>query len=235
MTVSNHAKYFFSLFLITTFLFSHSIAQNTPDSVQAAPVFQTQDEGFKAKYVFLSLLIPGGGEWFLNHRTSAKILLGTEVALWTGYFGTRSYVNILQQDFEAYAAVHARVNTANKDDQYWIDVGNSGNIYDFNEQKRVERDLEATYPENDENYWQWDSQENRYKYNDMRFKRHDWKRRLNFVVGGLILNRLVSAIDVIRILRRGKKEGSQHSYLYFDYQDTHLHGEVYRLNMNIHW
>ncbi len=188
------------------------------------------------KHVLYSLILPGAGEWVMGERGMAKFFFGTEFLLWAGYFGTRSYVNVLEDNFHAYAAANAGVDARNKSDQYWIEIGSAENIYKYNEQKRVERRLSDTYPENDFYYWQWESRDARSEYNDLRVKHHDWKRRATFVISGLILNRLVSAIDVVRLLKKQKKsEAKQSSNLYFNYLNDKTSGEVFRLNLNLRW
>ncbi|NOX38702.1 MAG: hypothetical protein GXO78_14325 [Calditrichaeota bacterium] len=159
-----------------------------------------------ARAILLSLILPGAGEWSLGHRRMAKIFLGAEVALWAGYFGSLAYAEVLRRDYQTFAALHAGVNPAGKDDQYWIDIGNANNIYDFNEKRLVQRNLDAVYMNTREYYWQWDAEENRYRYVDLRLKQHRWKRRATFVIGGMILNRILSTVDVIRIIRKEKKE-----------------------------
>ena len=173
----------------------------------------------------------------MGHKTAAKIFFGSELALWLGYWGSQSYVNVLQRDLESFAALHAGVDAPGKGDQYWIDVGGYLSLDDFNNQKLLERDLEALYADTPENRWQWDSNQNRRDYVLKRFDRLDWKRRVNWVVGGLVLNRLVSAIDVVRLLRKNRDADSlsHKSDLNFVYSHTPYTGEAYRLNLNIVW
>ncbi len=205
-----------------------------PQQKQEQP--DDQQSGFKAKYVFLSLILPGAGEWFMGHKSMGKFFLGTEFVMWAGYFGTRAYGDVLQRDLESYAAVHAGVDVSGKKDQYWIDIGSAENIYLYNEQQRVDRNLAATYKETTYNYWQWDSKGNRSRYNNLRVEQHDWKRRATFMVSGLILNRIVSAIDVVRIISKEKREARERmSRLYFDYRRTPMQGEALCLNMRLRW
>lgn len=236
----NIKKYHIIIILLVAFSLSSAQVLQTPATKfalkQKDQASGSEQPGFKAKYVLLSLILPGAGEYFMGHHTMAKIFVGTEALLWAGYLGARAYANELEGDFQAFAAVHADVNPHNKSDQYWIDIGSAENIYVYNEQKRVERQLKATYPETAANYWQWDSRANRSEYTDLRIQQHDWKRRTTFVISGMILNRLVSAIDVIRIIKKEKRESqSRMSRLYFDYRNNRLQGEVYRLNLSLRW
>lgn len=226
----------FSIFFFATLPAQFYSADGTESRLLQEPVEEEVAPKSGGKYVLLSLVLPGAGEWFLGHKGHAKFFLGTELALWAGYLGTQGYIGVLENDFHSYAAVHAGVTTGGKNDQFWIDIGNSDNIYAYNEKRLVERRLEDVYPEDDAHYWQWDSKTNRDKYNDMRFKQHDWKQRANIIIGGVILNRLVSAIDVIRLIRKEKKaDNTRYSRLYFNYGSNRWEGEVYRLNFRLTW
>ncbi len=205
-------------------------------SLRSAPM----DEGGQAvspqrkgtRAILLSLILPGAGEWSLGHRRMAKLFLGAEVALWAGYFGSLAYAEVLRRDYQTFAALHAGVNPTGKDDQYWIDIGNANNIYDFNEKRLVQRNLDAVYWNTQQYYWQWDDEQNRYRYIDLRLKQHRWKRGATFVIGGMILNRILSTVDVIRIIRKEKKqkETGGRALLYSSYFWHPARGDVVQLH-----
>ena len=164
----------------------------------------TQQSRGGVENVLLSMLIPGLGEWRMGNKRAAKIFMGTEVVMWISYLSTRGYINVVQNDLEAFAASRAGVNTAGKGDQYWIDVGQAESIYAFNESKLLERDLNGRYEEGAGFDWQWQSEEDRTDYRQRRLDRLDWKRRSTFLAGGIVLNHLVSAVDVVRLLRKNR-------------------------------
>ncbi len=187
--------------------------------------------------VVMSLIIPGTGEWAMGHKGLGKVFIGADLLLWLGMFSSDQYVNTLQGDLEGFAAAHANVNTAGKGDQFWIDIGTQESIFAFNRQKLLERDIGATYSEGGEFDWQWDSEANRRVYLERRFNKIDWERTSNILVTGLVLNRIVSAIDVIRLIRKNKKAAEQNalgtnrkSYMRFNYAWNEHQGEVVRFN-----
>ena len=192
--------------------------------------------GSKTKYVLYSLILPGAGQWGMGEKNRAKFFIGAEALLWMGYFSTNAYADVIQKNYQAYAAVHANIEQQDKTEQYWIDIGSADNIYAFNEQQLRERNLEAVYPESDLYYWQWDSQDNQGSYNSLRVQEHDWERRATFIVGALILNRIVSVIDVIRIIHKEKKQPSeQQSSLSLFYHTDRYNEEHYQLKLTISW
>ena len=184
--------------------------------------------------VFLSMLIPGLGEWRSGNKRMAKIFFGTELALWIGYISTEAYISNLQEDMESLAALYAGVNTADKDDQYWIDIGSSLSIYQFNADRLLARDLQGGYEEGGEHDWEWESDERRKEYFARRLNRQDWKRTSTVVVGGIVLNHLISAIDVVRILRgQAALDDERQSMLHMDYKRDIIQGESVRLNLTM--
>ena len=220
---------------------SLSLSQQVPVwSIETQPQDEMEKAEKKApsrtKNILYSLILPGAGQWSMGYKGRAKFFMGTEFLLWVGYFGTQSYANVIQRDYHSYSSVHAGVNTAQKDEQYWIDIGSADNIYTFNEQRLRDRNKEALYPEAATYYWQWDSKDSRKYYNNLRVKEHNWERRATFVVGAFVLNRLVSAIDVVRIIRKeNKKLDNKMSHLHFNYKTTHTGAGVLNLNLSLNW
>jgi hypothetical protein len=187
---------------------------------------------FDSKNILLSLLLPGLGEYVGGERGRAKVFFTSEVILWAGFIGSKAYSNTLKDDYRTYAAIHAGVQTANKGGQYWIDIGNANNIYIFNERRRVQRNLKATYPETDEYSWQWDQQENREEYADLRSKQNKWKNVSTYMIAGLIMNRIISAVDIVYLIRKNKDRDDLYgsSYFHFNYLPESVHGELMQLN-----
>lgn len=186
--------------------------------------------------IFLSLLVPGLGEYAAGNKKAAKFFFGTEILLWSGFYGSQTYLNVLQDDLESYAARHAGVVDADsKGDQYWIDIGLSPDIYAFNANKLLERDLDGRYEENRNNEWVWDSEDNQISYAQKRIDRVDWKKNANLIIGGLVLNRIISAIDVIRIVRKNRNLENQarQSYLNLRYSELAHEGKALRMNLTV--
>ena len=224
-----------SLFIFVNLLYPQASLTNQ-SGLQSDTQLKDEYKLSSKRNILYSLILPGAGEWGMGRKNRAKFFFGTEFLLWVGYFSVKSYTNVLQNNYQSYAAHHAGVITTNKSEQYWIDIGSSLNIYDFNQQKLIERDRSALYPETDLYYWQWDSETSVRKYNEIRLKEHDWEQRATLVVGGLVLNRIISAIDVIWLLRMEKKaQEKQFSQLYFDCKKNQMGEIVYCLNFKMQW
>ena len=224
-------KFFFILAAAILMWTGAAIAQNEPAVMSDREPLAKE---VRFHHVLLSLAIPGAGEWVTGNRRLGKIFMGSEVTLWIGYLASRGYINTLQSDLESFAAANAGVNPADKDDQYWIDIGTSLSIYDFNAQKLLDRNLEDRYEENGNFDWQWASDDLRKDYFQRRLDRQDWRRRSTILAGGIILNHLISAVDVIRLLRKGNKntiDEERQSLLHFNTRRQYDGDEVYALNL----
>lgn len=224
------------LLLLSPFLAAQTAPALSPAALPASAdtLPAAGKKGGQARYVLLSLIIPGAGEWAMGHKGRGKFFIGTEITFWLGLLGSMAYTDALQNDLEAFSAVHAGVNTAGKSDQYWIDVGSAANIFKFNQQRLLDRDIEATYPEGAGFDWQWDSEASRKDYLDKRFRRLDWKRTTTVAVVAVVLNHLVSAIDVIRLVRKeNSREAERRSLLRMNYTRDRYQGDQVRLNLSM--
>jgi hypothetical protein len=241
---------FYVLILLTSMLAATAVAQQQmqfsksllsesggmtadDDSLKNSAVNMSEQRG-GLQHILYSLVLPGLGELAMGNAKMAKVFFGSEAVLLLSLWGAESYIDILQNDLEAFAALNAGVYAKNKNDQYWVDVGTAMSLAEFNHRKLLERDLEALYPETPEYQWQWETNEERVQYVEKRFSRLDWRRRANWIVGGLVLNRLVSAIDVVRLLRKQSGQNAERqSVIYMDYQNNYAGAELYRINLGI--
>ena len=80
---------------------------------------------------------------------------------------------------------------------------NYDNIRDYNQAKLQQRDVDAMYPENDAYAWDWDSETSRKTFESLRLASDTAYKRSLFVIGGVLLNHLISAIDAVRLARKG--------------------------------
>jgi hypothetical protein len=156
----------------------------------------------KGKAFMFSLVLPGAGEYYAGSRKMARIFFGVEVFLWAAYFSFRSYGNWKRDDYRQFAAVHAGVDPSGKDHTYFVDVENYDNIRDYNQAKLQQRNVDAMYPETGEYAWDWDSEASRKTFESLRLASDTAYKRSLFVIGGVVLNHLISAIDAVRLARK---------------------------------
>ena len=145
--------------------------------------------------VVFSALLPGMGELYAGRFDVGKYPLIVEGALWTGLIGINAYGNWTQDDARSFATVHAGVNAAGKDDKFFVNIENYRDLYEYNNQRLVERRLDEVYPDIPEYQWKWDSEPNRTAYKDQRIKADELHNGVTFFALGLVANRIWSAIQ----------------------------------------
>ncbi len=159
------------------------------------------------KAVAYSLLLPGMGELYAGGFDSGKYFLIAESGLWLTFTSFELYGNWLQNDARKFAAGHSAASVDGKDDQFFVNIGNFNNVYDYNEKKLRDRDLGGLYDVSGPFFWRWDSDQSRMKFRDLRVKSDNVINNVRFVVGAIIINHIASAVNAARIAIRGNKGG----------------------------
>lgn len=170
----------------------------TASVFDAAAPAKKKSAGLAALY---SLVLPGAGEWYADGLDAAKYPLIAEAALWLTYGTMEYYGGWLRDDARTFAVSHAGVSSTNMSDQFFVDVSNFSNQYDYNDKKLRDRSLDLVYT-GSQYAWQWDTDANRLAFKDERLKSDRVFNNAKFVIGGMIVNRIVSVINAMRLTRR---------------------------------
>lgn len=204
---------------------SEKFEQNIEPNSQKIQLLETKREKKSVTMAFFySLLIPGLGEAYIGRPVYTKIFLSLEVLGWGLLIGNYEHVSWLQNDYKNFARQHAGVGQDSKDDGYWIDIGKYDTIYEYNEQRRRDRDVDAIYEENAINYWRWDSHKNRLDYDGRRIHSRELEQDEVYYIGGIVLNHLVSAINALRLAKAYNRNLNQNSWQMGVKLDTYQKG-----------
>jgi hypothetical protein len=149
--------------------------------------------------ILYSLLLPGMGELYADGYASGKYFTIAEGVLWGTYIGMSVYASNQEDNYKAYATSNASINTSGKNDDYYSTISQFENIDEYNDQKALERNFNQMY--NTETFfWKWQSTEDRRTYRSMWSSSEQTTNDLRFVVGAMLLNRVVSAINAARLV-----------------------------------
>ncbi len=151
--------------------------------------------------VVYSLLLPGMGEWYADGFDEGRYSLIAEGSLWLTYYSFRQYGSWIQSDARNFASAHAGALIGGKGDQYFVDIGNFNDTYEYNDKQLRDRELEKVYDVNAGFYWSWDSDANRREYRAMRVSGERVLNNSRFVIAAVIVNRILSAINAARLTR----------------------------------
>lgn len=161
--------------------------------------FEKSDKKSAGLAILYSLLLPGMGELYADSYSSGMYFTIAEGVLWGTYIGMNTYANWQQDRYESYAVTRAGVDPSGKDKDFYSRVGLYLNIDQYNNEKVLERNFEQMY--NSEQYfWKWNSSEERKTYRDMWISSEQTFNDMRFVVGAMLLNRLASAINAVRLV-----------------------------------
>lgn len=157
-----------------------------------------------------SLILPGAGQWYLGERRRAAYLLTTDAVAWTlwGYF--RKVGSLKEDDHYAYAAEHAGVDPAGKDDEFYRTITFHDSRDEFNGDRSG---FQPAFPTTETWNWQWDSPASKQEYREIRNQSKTAYNRARFALGALFLNRMAAALDAWRtakgVNRRARMEVGQ--------------------------
>ena len=159
--------------------------------------------------IWKSFIVPGWGEKQLNHDKRGNLLLFTEFALWTALTYSNDQYSGYKSNYINHGEYFAGVDWENKNDLYAANVGNYTCLsYDdcgdeaYNEIKRRNFLFNDIYPEGGEYEWNWESRDERLKYDTFRNKSKNYNDIKGFIIGGMIVNRIISVIDVVILERK---------------------------------
>lgn len=184
--------------------FKNPVNTSETSVVQTSAIYDAQKKSTGLAILY-SMLLPGMGELYAGSYSSGKYFTIAEGLMWGTYIGMNVYANSKQDDYKAFAKAFAKANTAGKDNDYFARVSEYDNIYNYNDIKALERNFDEMY--NVETYyWKWQTTQDRKTYRNMRTSSEQTFNDLRFVVGAMILNRLASAINAVRLVSSYNKQ-----------------------------
>lgn len=168
--------------------------------------------------ILKSLAIPGLGELSLGKKNRAKLFGGLEIALWLLVAESVQSKKNSRSNMISYAAIHAGASLKGKDHQFALDVANYLSVEDFNQEQQRMRLAGRVYNTDDYN-WQWDSQDHREQYWNYIRRRAKARKIEMFSIGGMIVNRIVSGINV-SYLNKNKQSKTSIKFIPLDLNES---------------
>lgn len=161
-------------------------------------VKQKKNTGLAIVY---SLLLPGMGELYADSYDSGIYFTIADGVLWGTFIGMNVYANWQKDRYISYAQTNGGITTQGKDEDYYATIGEYLNIDQFNDEKAFERNFNEMY-DTEKYFWKWNTSEERKNYRSMWVSSEQTFNNVRFVVGALLLNRVISAINAVRLVSR---------------------------------
>ena len=146
-----------------------------------------------------SLLIPGWGEASMGHQKSSRFFIHSEAILIVSCLSSYRIGRIKQSEYMAFANKHAGAKNVS-DHRYWVDIGNYNSNVAFDEEHLRMRDGKegqwSSYP------WFWEGGHSyRRRFEKMRIDSDKLFFTGKFIIGGIILNHIVSGLNTLYLSR----------------------------------
>ena len=163
---------------------------------QFKPVMEKKSPGLAIIY---SLLLPGMGELYAGNYDSGLYFTIADAVFWGGVAGFNIYGNWQENNYRAFAESNGGANLQGKDEDYFSNIGLYEDIHQYNKVQELNRNYEEIY-DVETHYWKWDSNEQRSEYRSMWTSSENAFNNIRFAVGALVVNRVVSAINAVRLV-----------------------------------
>ena len=185
------------IFIITCLIFSSLSAQQLKS---------------KKKSAFLSVLVPGAGEFYSQNKTSGFISFASEVVLWLGYFGFLEQARWSERDYKVYVSAYSGSNVTDCSDEYYDDLQHYYSSDEYNNNVEIYARYGLYYgnwtEDEYENFildylyvgdekWHWESKDIWYRYGELRREKNKFNIMAKFTIGAMIANRVISMIKAV--------------------------------------
>jgi len=166
------------------------------------------------KAFFLSLLLPGSGEYYVGQKGYTRGFLAAEGLIWSFALFSNFQGRMWRDDYIGYAAQEAGSNANRRDERYYKDIYEWPNSDWYNEYQWVlARDLYPDDPQAQAAYvadklyaatdaWEWTTMEEWGRFRSLRVKSESAYRRVTYAMGAAVLNHLLSAVNAARMAKR---------------------------------
>ena len=149
--------------------------------------------------VVKSFLIPGWGDLELEKNKSSKFFIQSEILLFIGCISSFHVSKLIEKKYITFASEYAGAISIN-DHRYWVDIGNYNTNIDFDSEHLRMRD--GKKGQWSEHPWDWNKNNaNRKKFENMRINSDKYFLAGKFLVGGIIMNHIISSINTLYITR----------------------------------
>lgn len=166
------------------------------------------------KAFFLSLVLPGAGEYYSGSKVQARAFLGAEAAIWSFAGYSKFQGEMWRRDYRNYAALKAGANSLIGDDLYYQSIYEYPTSAIYNEEIWAEaRLMYPDDPQAQEAYvsgklytgqddWAWQTAADWYQYRGLRVKSQEALHRISYSYAAALLNRLLSSVNAVRLARQ---------------------------------
>ncbi len=182
--------------------------------------------------VALSLVLPGSGEMYAGNVRTGYYLMAVDGALWLTYAGFVLHGDWIMEDARNFASMRAGADFSGKDDRFDVNIGNFISPAAYNETRLRNREYAETYSAPGYE-WLWLQEGDRLHYRSLRIKSNQIHQASEFVIGALVVNRIISAFLAWRSVESHNAADQLRSGLHLETTVQHMGGTVHGLGLKL--
>lgn len=144
-----------------------------------------------------SFVMPGWGHYAVDSDewSRGQLHMGADLALIASFALLLNYQNRLEGNLQTFGDQYAGIAFSDRERAFRLAVAGFESLRAYNDHHERTRNWDRLYPETDENYWEWESDEKRSRYNEMRSRRDDIERQAPALLGMMVVNRVIAGIN----------------------------------------
>ena len=124
-----------------------------------------------------------------------------EAGLWLSIASAGKWAEVNRDGYRSYAAQYAGVSTRSRPDTYYFRLGAWDNMEEYNQDQLRRRNIAAIYTTASDADWDWETTAHRERYRELRNSSLRWDQAATIAVSGLIVNRVLAAINILYLTR----------------------------------
>ncbi|TVR16519.1 MAG: hypothetical protein EA391_07830 [Balneolaceae bacterium] len=150
-----------------------------------------------------SLAVPGWGHHYVdsNNWNRGKAHLGAELSMIAGYFGLRARASNIENQYLTLVNLRAGIDITNRGRTFQLAIGDYNTLQEYNDFQLRSRNWNRLIDDEPENRWNWASERDRIRYNELRSDRDRIRNQLPAIIGLMAVNRVVSAVSAFNRAR----------------------------------
>ena len=154
-----------------------------------------------------SMILPGWGHYYVNkdNWTRGKIQMAADAVLLLSYLSLHSYTVHLKNDMFTYAATYSGTDIRSKSLEFQLNVASFDSWAQYNDYQQRSRNWNQLYPDTQNYYWNWQSDQDRLHYLDMKDKYDRTRQQLPTLLTLMVANRIVSGISAYLRARKADR------------------------------
>lgn len=166
--------------------------------------FQLNEKKNAGLAIVYSFLLPGMGELYADGYNSGIYFTVADGVFWGALAGLNIYGNWQQDNYKSFAQSNGGISNVGKDEDYYANISSYISVYEYNRGKELNREFGQVYDVKT-HFWNWETNNERRKYREMWSSSENAYNSIRFAVGALVLNRIVSAINAVRLVNKYNK------------------------------